>query len=541
MASGGKELVYNARERALSTDQNRAQSFMRKDVAELLRYWMNTVTNDDLQASAIVTENTGPNTPLQAEILGGLLVRPQLGNTNVFIDPGVMMAIAPDAGPDDSNYKYVHDVGTTTPGALQVAANASGSIRIDLVECQIANFIAETASRDIFNTSSGLFAAASVTKATADKLNYRVRQGTPGAGIPSFAQGWLPLCVAIVPNGSANNDAVTFYDVRPLINDRSFGAFAAQTNLPTQGRQSIINAIFPGSANGHFEVQYLGRRLGGILRRGSPGLEFPGSFNIIDLTDVNNQSNPLTITNGTPWFLYLLVPQGLPRWARYSDPASGSRIPRSPRGIPIITHTPPFQDGTPSLPIHMPAVFGFGSFIQAGVCVAAGYFGGGLVKGVYGDTDGQILVNTATNTTPIELAGSNVAAGGTGTSTFSLASSTHFPANARQLLVEIRADLVGDTSTQKVRQRFRVYAPGSTVTQVYEGLEVGMAYPNGIALNASGGAAGNVAFTKWVPLASQYPIVTDFTLRLQSVYDSDGTITAYGAGGSRLRILGWKF
>jgi hypothetical protein len=542
MASGGKELVINPRERALSTDQNRAQKFMRKDLAELLRYWINVNANEETGADAVAGENPGPNTPMVGEILGGIMARPQIGNTNVFIDPGVMLAISPDGGADDSNYKYIHDAGTTTPGALTIAANASGSVRIDFIEVQVNNaVVVETASRDIFNTSSGLFAAATVTKATADQLNYRVSQGTPGGGFPLIAQGWMQICVAIVPNGSVNNDTVTFYDVRPLISDRAWGPSNLVSGLPTQGRCSIINAITPSATTGYFEAQYNGRRLGGRLRRGSPGAEFPASTSLIDLTDANNQSNPFTITNGAPWFLYLLTPQGLPRWARYTDAASGSRIPRGPKGIPIITHTKPFTDGTPSLPIHMPAVFGFTSFIQVGVCVAAGYFSGGAVKGVYGDADGQILVNSVSSGGPIEIAGSNVSAAGFATSTFDLTSGTHFPANARQLLVDIRADISSDAATQKVRQNLKVFAPNAAGTQIYMGHETSFPYPNGNNVNASGAQAGNIAMSRWIPIAPIYPNQADFTQRIAVDYDSDGSMNPYGAGGSHLRILGWKF
>jgi hypothetical protein len=102
------------------------------------------------------------------------------------------------------------------------------------------------------------------------------------------------------------------------------------------------------------------RRLGGRLRRGTPGTDFPVSgIDGLDLSDAANQS---TVTSGGTNYLYLLEPFGLPRWARYTDFTTGSRQPRSPRGIPVVSNVRPCHFyGCPSSPITLPTSTGLGS------------------------------------------------------------------------------------------------------------------------------------------------------------------------------------
>jgi hypothetical protein len=372
-----KELVFNTQERAISSDLVRLQKFKARDLAELFRYALDAYGNDDLTAGN-VTVPGGSENPGRAEILNGLLVRPQIGTQLCTVDPGVMYAMADDGVSDDSVYKYGRYDGDSQ--VLTIDTGAIGA-RIDVIECRVsptAKTVSE--SRDIFNPSTGLFTASSVVKETSSFIEFRVRKGTAGVGFPGTVLGWIPLCVVLVPSSSTNTDTCTFWDVRPLISDRQFQpvALASQTN----GNTLLCNLSGPNTAKfGNAEAVSNGRRLGGKIRRGSPGVD----SDTIDLSAVENQD--ATYSGMSIPYLYLLTPFGLPRWARYTDASTGSRVPRSCRGIPLVSNVQPNQDGTPSASVIFPTAFGFaGAGTTGGRCISIG-----AVGGVFGQPRGRCI------------------------------------------------------------------------------------------------------------------------------------------------------
>src|SRR5579859_1434896 len=105
------------------------------------------------------------------------------------------------------------------------------------------------------------------------------------------------------------------------------------------------------------------------MLRGSPGTDFAG---YVDLDESANQELGYAFPAGLS-FLYLLTPFNLPRWARYTDASAGTRTPRSPRGIPLVsTVAPQHWTGKPNATITFPAIFGFAAgSTNSGVCIAA--------------------------------------------------------------------------------------------------------------------------------------------------------------------------
>lgn len=374
MAHGWRSMVINTQERALSVDINRLQRFKEQDTAELFRHLFDAYAASDDDQLGTITEPNTVETPLRAEIINGLMVKPQGGSLNLLVDAGLAFIMNPDAAADESNYKYIRDDGVTTPGSLVMSANASGSTRIDVIECRInATPLSVTDSRDIFNPTTGLFAAATVTKEQRGRLEYRVRAGTPGAGMPANQLGWLPLCVASVPNGTVSNDTITFWDVRPLLSDRVRNLNASPETWPqTERLHHFADNVTSGGQYrmyGRADVSHGGRRLGGVLRRGTPGTD----ADYVDLAAAANRSTDYT----TPApeaverlrFVYLLTPFGLPRWARYTDGPAG-RVPRAPRGIPVISNTKPLANGAPSVAVGLPTATGLGSSTTAGMMIS---------------------------------------------------------------------------------------------------------------------------------------------------------------------------
>ncbi len=375
MASGMKKMVINTQERAISPDINRLQDFKAKDIAELWRYLADVTENFDL-TPGVITEFSALGTPMRAEVINGLMVEPSVGSLTLDIKPGLLFAIAPDAGLDDSNYKFVSSVGLPVAGGISMTANPGVSTRIDVIECSIADTITETDNRDIFNPSTGLFVAASKTKARAGTLVFRVRAGTPGAGFPGSVSGWLPLMVARVPAATVSNDTMTFWDVRPLVSDRVRGLSAGEHEVPVWGDmnfrvQSGGSGATPSNLEGYCRVGYRGRWLGGTLRRGTKGPSDTGS---VDLRNVDVQEGAgITSVVGAPYYIYLLIPFGLPRWSRYTEFGVGFRRPRSPNGIMVVSVVPPDARSRPSTAITLPTGLGFSSTTTDGVCISSSF------------------------------------------------------------------------------------------------------------------------------------------------------------------------
>lgn len=459
---GWERLVINPNERAISTDIIRLQAFKGADAAEIWRALLDTSSNtDNLDASSFGTSPGGGSTsqtsPVSAAVLNGLAVIPAVGSLSLQVQPGICFLYDPDATPnsDESQYKFVRDPGVQTPGVLLMTANSSGSTRIDVIEVARANIaggapdaVIETDNRDQYNTTTGLFSATTVNKVTAGRLQYRVRAGTPGGGFPGTAAGWMPLVVASVPTGTTTNDTITFWDVRPLVEDRVLAPF----NLTTQRALSRGFALADDATNNPKTIltgevscgapdlfSTTGNalyRLGGRIRRGSPGLDGPnaGLPDGVDLNDAANQSGAMIASS--PTYVYLAEPFSLPRWARYTDAASGARKPRSCRGMLIVSQVGPYHYSVaPSGSITLPASMGFNG---AGTSKAACIFvtstnGAARVMGGVMDEARNCFWNTQTYSTPA----GTLTGGGTAnqTVTFNLSDGSTHPPNAKALWV----------------------------------------------------------------------------------------------------------
>jgi hypothetical protein len=440
MSSGDKLLVFNPLERALSTDVNRSQYFAGAMTSELMRAMIDTgYGSDDLQASGLALQNTSVGTPAWAEIISGFMFQPAVGSGASVVQGGVLYLYDPDATPsaDDSQYKYLLDPGsnsTLTP-SLALTSNSSGQIRIDVIECSRVqpDTILEVDSRDVYVPASGTFTAVTVNKVSQAQLQYRIRTGTPGAGYPGAAADWLPLAIASVPTGTTTWDTVTLWDVRPMINDRviaPFNTFRVNPNYVRLDLCSNLGTSGQFRVNGLAEVGLGSRRMGGVIQRGSPGTDNAG---YIDLYDSSNQESGFVLNNtgSQPMaFLYLATMFNLPRWARYTDASASVRVPRSPRGIPVLSATgPKHWQGYSNAAITLPAIYGFNGASSTGaVCIGATWQTGtaGLVA--------FVGANRQQNTgAPLDINATTTTASATSTS---LSENTAFPGGAKKIRVQ---------------------------------------------------------------------------------------------------------
>lgn len=352
-----RRMRINTQERAISGDINRLQAFAAKGFNEAMRHMLLIGTSDP--TLSLYSEPSTLTTPLSAEILRGLMVRPSVGSLNLLVDSGVIFVIDPTGiTADDSICVPIKSDGVSLPGALAMTGNVSGFDRVDVIECRVSGTpITATDNRDIFDPTTGLFTATTVTKEIEQQLEFRVRLGIPGSGFPGAASGWLPLCVALVPNGTTSNDTITFWDVRRLAEDHDVAPFNVEQPTRFESCDGVLDrtAATTWTLSGTMRGSFKGRRVGGVLRRGSPGTD-ADSLNLFE-TGNKDAAYGEPASTSLNYYVYLAFPFNLPRWARYTDFGAGLRAPREPKGILILTQTPPLQNGQPSAPISLANIF----------------------------------------------------------------------------------------------------------------------------------------------------------------------------------------
>lgn len=477
MTSGHKREIVNTRERVRSTDQSRLQAFLAADRAEYFRFLFNLISGDvdrtwnTGQPLLVGDISTTVDTPLRGDVFEGLVVTPIVGTQSVHVSPGIVGLMDPDGqagssvadppSPDDSPHKIVFEPdGVQTNGVLIIDANAGPGDRIDIIECRRSEQVLETDVRAVFDPSTGTASNTVVDKVGAARLEFRVRQGTAGAGFPGTAQGWLPLAVAHIPSGGgATTNDVDFWDVRPYVKDRIRGGFRSSYSYsPPYEMQQLYGDIITGGAGetrigGDFVGQLNGYFAGGTISRGTPGADQA----YIDAQDSEWQETGFTVpANGIVYF-WLLFPYGLPRWVRYNRTAIGGlRFPHGMRGIPVISATG-FNSQShddPAAALNVPDFLdsGIGTTTTDAVCVVA-FTASAL------DTPGPFVaggewvdlletVGTAVITPP---------SNGTGNSfdNYTLIAGTHFPRNARKVRVVFVAQFNG-TQDDNLRYSTRI-------------------------------------------------------------------------------------
>lgn len=465
MSSGHKRDNANLRERLVSGDRNRLQAFIAADRSEAAKLLLSAISaaSRPMERGAPILVGDIPTTvddPLRGDVFEGLVVTPIVGTTSLHISPGVVGLMDPDGqagssvadppSPDDSPYKIVSEpTGIQTNGVLTMGANAGPGARFDVIECRRNEQVLETDVRDIFDPSSGTSTPLTVDKVLGAALSFRVRTGVAGAGFPGTALGWLPLAVAYVPSGGgATTNDIDFWDVRPLVKDRVRQPYRSSWSYgPAHELQQLFADIITVPAetriSGNVFTQLNGMLAGGEISRGSPGADQA----YIDAQDSEWWEPGFTCVIRTIVYLYLAFPHGLPRWVRYNrTPAAGLRFPDGMRGIPIISVTPPTQQGHGGPVLSLPAFFDGGT--TPDTVLAAAFTGAAL------DTPGTFVaggewVDLPSNIAPAAL---SPPFNGTGNAfdIYQLVAGTDFPRDARKVRVVFEATFTGVNGTNLI-------------------------------------------------------------------------------------------
>lgn len=478
MSSGHKRVKQNTREKWLSTDFNRSQAFQGAAIAELFRYLFNTQPTTALDVGSAFQSTSVPSTieaplnpglGLRADVWDGLMVLPQVGSLDLLIMPGVVGIHDPDGqtgssnaqspNPDDSPYKVIRDPGISIAGALVIATNTSGSVRVDMIECRrhiaatldtsLDDTVLEQDNRDEYDTGTGGFTPTLVDKVLDGRLDYRVRQGTPGAGLPALAVGWLPLAVVSVPNNTTvNHDACTFWDVRPCVRDRTLAPFRGVSGLvaPFRKQELYVDVITNGAQARVMGVAEIEEPTTGNLAGGK--LIFDGDATpYIDTRAAANQSPGFAPLAMSFYYLWALFPLGLPRWVKYAT-LSGQRVPFGPKGIIVAsTVAPTIGHGVPASLIAVPAATGLSTSTLFGVVLAVlptttlGVPAGAIVDGEWTYPAQPATILGPTTLTPGSLSSDE----------YLMVAGTHFPPNARALKVKVVFVVNGATADAHYR------------------------------------------------------------------------------------------
>lgn len=393
MSSGRKAVQQNTLERVVSSDWNRMQRFAAGFDNEILRRAMLAPVDDTVYIGTTFN-NPGPISaafdvlapaaPDYAGILNGLMVVVPAAAMHVLVTSGAMTVVDPEGQPGSSDpsalnpddgpgpARAVYSDGVTVVGALTWAPNPGPGTRVDIVECQRNQVVAESDNRDIFDPSTGLFTPQVVTKVTNGGLTYRIRQGVAGGGLPAPALGWVPLAVIAAPAGAVDLDACHVWDVRPLLSDLARPFAQVRSIIPTIDRWRMVcdAETAPGELrlSGESQGNYLGWRMGGLFRE--PGLTY-----YVDLANAPfYQAAGFVPVASLPYYVYSLWPGGYVRWVRYhANPVAGvgGRTPGNFRGVIAVSQVPPVN-GQPLAPVACPPGWGLNVSTIFGQCMVAG-------------------------------------------------------------------------------------------------------------------------------------------------------------------------
>lgn len=384
MTTGRRTLRQNTRERIISTDWNRTETFIGADANEELRGQLLRPVDDTFYVGttfdapgpfSLAIDVSTVAAPSYGGVIDGLMVVVPAGATHLLVTAGTLLVIDPEspANPDDPISKYVRDAGVqiVTP-QLTWTPNPGPGTRIDVVECQRSEIVQEVDNRDVFDPSTGLFNPTAVTKVTKGALTYRIRLGAPGGGLPAPALGWFPLAVLSTPAGAVDLDTVGVWDVRNLFTDHA----PANTSVSNADVRAL-----PGNKwllDGTPLVQY---RFSGRSVKTLGGYQFGGTFYdplfgtpYIDLGNAPAyHAAGFVPAPSLPLYVYALYMPGYVRWVPYyfaATPGAGGRTPGPFRGILAVSQTPPLL-GQPTVPIAPPTATGLGGSTPFGVAIAS--------------------------------------------------------------------------------------------------------------------------------------------------------------------------
>jgi hypothetical protein len=194
MADQLLRIIYNTRERALSTDLNDTTNLIHRGLMQALK--------------AVLGERSGVIEGFETTIVGVGL--------DVTVSPGIALLNTGGSTADDSDFTWIElDAADTVTLPAADGANP----RWDVIEVEENDAVILSTPRDIFDPSTGTFTPQAVTKRRGSSPTLSVRSGTPAATplLPAGIAGRIPLAYIRVPAAAVNLVTTDFVRCRPLV------------------------------------------------------------------------------------------------------------------------------------------------------------------------------------------------------------------------------------------------------------------------------------------------------------------------------------
>ena len=343
MSSRNKRVIFNNLERAVSGDWTRVQNLTTRGYLEGFRGLLGMRRTADAAAFPGVrqTWSTPPAGSIPHLVLGGCMVRPDNG-THLLVDSGVVAYNVPGANSaaDDSDFMIATAPALTNTTVLPFTANATGNVRVDVVECRVVDTLTAVETRDILNPSVPSFAPLQVEKERAGIVEYRIALGSGAGVLRDPSPDWIPLAIVFVQPGASGFQQCDIYDVRPLANSLDF-------NRPDKPITLDVCEFHAQDAllAGYYEATFMGWKVGGMMRQNHPTTlanfgthDGSGVWDIMNFNATDWQT--AGVAGASDEFIQLMAvfPKGYPRWVRYSQisinaGAVSGRLPHGCGGI----------------------------------------------------------------------------------------------------------------------------------------------------------------------------------------------------------------
>lgn len=194
MADQLLRIIYNTRERALSTDLNDTTNLIHRGLMQALK--------------AVLGERSGVVEGFETTIVGVGL--------DVTVSPGIALLNTGGSTADDSDFTWIE---LDTADTVTLPAADGANPRWDVIEIEENDAVVLSTPRDIFDPSTGTFTPQAVTKRRGSSPTISVRSGTPAATplLPAGIAGRIPLAYIRVPAAAANLVTTDFVRCRPLV------------------------------------------------------------------------------------------------------------------------------------------------------------------------------------------------------------------------------------------------------------------------------------------------------------------------------------
>lgn len=195
-------IVFNVRERPVSTDLLNAQAMSQRDALDLVGELAGTMASFSSGLPVRSRRNC---------VLNGLEVTPS--GTSVLVGTGVLLQYSTGLAPTPGTYDSPYRLGALR-SPLTVTGPVVGGTTYYLLEAQVSEVTTATESRDILDTGTFAFVPALVPKAVQTTITTQWTAGT-STNFPLPTGGdWVPIAGVRVTGGALA--ATDLYDFRPM-------------------------------------------------------------------------------------------------------------------------------------------------------------------------------------------------------------------------------------------------------------------------------------------------------------------------------------